>query len=158
MPIPPVKRTAGRVALCPSVIQPKGPWRRSSEPSGNELRVRLKTVLRRRMATIRFRSCGALAMERARVLPSRSVSPGLSKVKFKNCPASNSNSSGFSKQKAVVPALGDNHQAMNLARKKDMKSDSIRVSCCGRALILSARTRVSKTLYAVSDSLFEEVG
>ena len=157
MPIPPVKRTAGRVELCASVIRPKGPWRRSSEPSGNDLRVRLKTVVRRRMATIRFRSCGALAMERARVLPSRSVWPGLSKIKLKNCPASNSNSSGFSKQKAVVPALGDNDQAMNCL-EKDMKSDSIQVSCCGRALILSARTRVLKTLYAVSVSLFEEVG
>jgi hypothetical protein len=117
MPIPPVKRTAGRVELCASVIQPKGPWRRSSLPRGNELRVRLKTVVRRRMATIRFRSCGALAMERARVLPSRSVWPGLSKIKLKNCPASNSNSSGFSKQKAVVPALGDNDQAMNCLEK-----------------------------------------
>ena len=37
-----------------------------------------------------------------------------------------------------------------------MKSDSTRVSCCGPVLILSARTRVLKTLYAVSVSLFEK--
>ena len=80
MPIPPAKRTAGRVLFRGSVIQPNGPWRRSSLPRGNELRVRLNAVVRRRMATIRFLSCGALAMERARVLPSRSVSPGLSKL------------------------------------------------------------------------------
>jgi hypothetical protein len=38
--------------------------------SGNELRVRLNAVVRKRMATMRFRSCGALAMERVRVFPS----------------------------------------------------------------------------------------
>jgi putative transposase len=63
-------------------------WKKQSVGLGKEFKVRLKAVARKRIAAIRFFSYGALAMERARVLPFRSEPSRERRVKLANCPAS----------------------------------------------------------------------
>ena len=80
IPIPPETMTAGRAALLCKRRSPNGPSILTSLPNGSVLNTRLKAVLRIRVAIMSVSSKGALAIEKPRVLPSASVSPGFSNV------------------------------------------------------------------------------
>ena len=78
---------------------PKWPLDLNFRVEGMLFKTRLKAVSRSRVVTIMVGSWGALLIENPRVLPSASVSVGLTSVMSTNCPALKAHSAGFSRLK-----------------------------------------------------------
>ena len=115
IPIPPETMTAGRAALSCKRRSPNGPSNLTSLPSGSVFNARLKAVLRIRVATISLFSKGALAIEKPRVLPSASVSPGASSVIIHELARHQTSRAGFSNSKAQGPKSATSQQLRGFA-------------------------------------------
>jgi hypothetical protein len=96
IPMPPAMKTAGRDASPCSVKDPDGPSMPAAAPAGSAASARLNALSRRRVATVRRSSNGALAIEK--VWRFESVAPAApSSDTSIACPALNVNPAGRAK-------------------------------------------------------------
>src|SRR5262245_30662446 len=104
MPMPPARNTAGRESAGSRVNSPAGPRRPTRPPAGIAFSTRLYAVSRMRVEITSSDSCGALTIEKVRLLPLASVSGGSISDTFIDCPGLNAKPAGLAKWKAIVPS------------------------------------------------------